>query len=131
MEENDITSLSKYFEYLKLQGYDRLRPSKKESQASTLPELIAVLCAEGEILLNTENSTVEPPANAKVLEHVLGEKSKNPYIQARCKVLTEMSAFRRQEIEEMESTGNIYNRIYAEFVKMVTDMGDKLSDKTI
>jgi hypothetical protein len=53
--------------------------------------------------------------------------SANPYLQARNKILADYSEWRRNEIAEMEKTGDINNRFYNDFVHEVAILGDSLS----
>ena len=51
--------------------------------------------------------------------------SNNPYLRARIEVLEKYSAWRRNEIAEMERVGNINNKHYAEFCHDVAVLGDQ------
>jgi len=94
-------------------------------------ELISFLAAEGEKLLGTEKTVgrVKPKIvdERKKLDATLSLSSKNPYVRARIVILQKLPAWRRNEIAEMEKTGNIDNKFYEEFVHEVAILGDKLS----
>ncbi len=49
----------------------------------------------------------------------------NPYLRARNEVLEKYSAWRRNEIAEMERLGNVNNKHYAEFCHDVAVLGDQ------
>jgi putative heme degradation protein len=51
--------------------------------------------------------------------------SNNPYLRARIEVLGKYSAWRRNELAEMERVGNINNKHYAEFCHDVAVLGDQ------
>lgn len=117
--DNNTENLRRYQEHLREIG--SLTPPDHE-------QTIDELAAEGMKLLEVEaNQKPHPPSSKKVLENALGAMSKNPYIRARLKVLHNLPAWRKAEIERMEKTGDTQNKYYQEFVKMVTDMGDSLS----
>lgn len=118
----------------------RLKELEKEGILTPPPnlpddELIRFLAAEGTKLLATEPKKPrvmpkEAVAKEKAkLEDVLGITSKNPYIRARVAVLRKYPEWRRNEIRNMEQSGNLNNKFYAEFVKDVAELGDQFSNK--
>jgi len=126
----------KYWKSVKARGYENLKQTPAEAAAKTPEDLIKVLLREGAELLaadENKNKTPEPPkpkSDAKALEKAMGEMSKNPYIRARIKVLNDMSEEKRKRIEELEKNGQTDTVTYKEFVKMVTLLGDKFSEKS-
>ena len=48
----------------------------------------------------------------------------NPYYQARQRVLKDLPEWRRKEVLEMESIGNINNRYYDDFVRQVIALAE-------
>lgn len=132
--END-ENLKKYqarLEELKAEG--NLVPSPN------LPDdkLIVHLAAEGEKLLKAEgikSQDVKITFKGKTakaqekLEEKLGSSSANPYVRARIMVLKKYPEWRRNELRDMEQTGNINNKFYDEFVHEVAILGDTLSNE--
>lgn len=95
-------------------------------------QYLAQATMEGFALLAAEekNSVKKPQIPAKpspILEDALGKMSSNVYVRARTQVLTKMSPLLRKQIEKMENTKDLDNRIYREFVRAVVMLGDKLS----
>jgi len=70
-----------------------------------------------------KNATSPDPKKTTATPKV-AEKDQNPYLRARLEVLKKYPAWRREEIGEMERTGNINNRYYSDFVHEVTLLGD-------
>jgi len=128
----------------KLKKYQaRLDELKKEGNlvpSPNLPDekLIQHLAAEGAKLLDAEAKTVPIKVVGKVqpkksddakLTETLGLSSKNPYIRARIMVLKKYPQWRRNELRDMEQSGNINNKFYDEFVHEVAILGDTLSNE--
>lgn len=96
----------------------------------TLGELMSHLAMEGEKLLAAEPKKVKAKKDdTKKLEKTLAISSKNPYIRARVQILEKMSKWKREEIHQMEQSGNINNRFYEDFVHEVTLLGNKLANQ--
>jgi hypothetical protein len=100
-----------------------LKPTKHQP---TIAEMIA----EGEKLLAEDlqvkkaiGTSPEKPPKANI-----PPTSSNPYLQARHKVLQAYPQWRRNEVAEMEKTGNLDNKFYAAFIKDVSIEGDRLSN---
>jgi len=75
-----------------------------------------------------QKKTVKPaPAGPKKKSSPIPPESQNPYIQARHKILSAYPEWRRNEIADMEKTGNTNNRFYTDFVHEVAVLGDSLS----
>lgn len=91
----------------------------------TLEQMIIHSIAEGNVLLIIKSAApTQPP---KVLDNALAKMSDNPYIRARAEVLKKMIPSLRKQIEEMEKTKNLDNRIYKDFVQEVRKLGDSFS----
>lgn len=73
-----------------------------------------------------QTTVAATPAVVQKKTDPLPSTSQNAYVQARCKILTGYTPFKRQEIADMEKTGDINNRFYAEFVHEVAVLGDQL-----
>lgn len=54
--------------------------------------------------------------------------TENPYLRARLKVLADYKEWRRNEIEELEKSGNINDPHYLSFVKEVAALGDSYAN---
>lgn len=120
---------------------ERMAQLQKEGGLVPSPELppeklIQHLAAEGAKLLAAEEKSkptkvvgkIQPKKTDEVkLTETLGLTSKNPYIRARIMVLQKYPAWRRAEIGTMEQNGDTNNKFYAEFVRAVAELGDKLS----
>lgn len=105
-----------------------LIPSKSYA---TMNELMHQLVLEGDRLLAEEATTLKmspSPVVKKAIQTAIDSGVKNPYVQAREQVLKEMDAARRKEILAMESSEQINNRHYEEFLSAVRKLGDKLSN---
>lgn len=118
------SNLEKYRTHLRNTGYDKLRPMK--NQPADDNELMKRLGEEGMKLLEEEANTRTPP---KTLDAALGATDPNPYIRARIQVLKDLPADKRARIELMERDKKTDNPIYEEFARMVSLLGDKLSDE--
>lgn len=91
---------------------------------STEPNVMD-LVKEGDKLLADEAKQ-----QTKEIQKAASTKTKNnPYFQASLNVLERYPAWRRNEILEMEKSGNKSNRLYEDYVKIVVDEGDKLYDQ--
>lgn len=124
----------KYKKSVEARGYKNLKQTPAEAATKTDEELVMVLLKEGRDILEAEDNKgkirPEPPnpkTNPKTMEDAM---SKNPYIRARIKVLNDIPEDRRNRIEELEKTGQTDTNVYKEFVKMVTLLGDKFSEKS-
>ena len=53
----------------------------------------------------------------------------NPYLLARVQVLNELPVWRRNEVMRMEENNDIDNHHYAQFIKMIAERGDILSNQ--
>jgi hypothetical protein len=113
---------------VRARGYDKLTPSP---YAIDDPLLMDKLAAEGHKLLESQGERA-PKVPGKTLETALGEKSKNPYIRARIKVLGDMPLSRRERILKMEQDNTAEHSFeYKDFVAMVRKLGDELSNKPL
>lgn len=125
---------------------DNLKKLKEINTKPPVMPLIDQLAAEGLALLeleampplSTQSGSVTPaktvvikplPDDSKKLDATLAANSNNPYIRARATVLKKYNQWRQKEIERMESSGDINNRYYDQFVREVRELGDSLSDK--
>lgn len=106
-----------YINSLKARGYNNPTPPPKKQES-----LIDAM-KEGEALLEQDETTSE-----KVVPVIINHKNENPYRKARVQVLSELPEWRRKEIETMEANNNKNNQFYADFVRMVHELGDTLSD---
>lgn len=95
---------------------------------------LAELVAEGDAIIEAEERTKraattilkQQEAMPKSAPKAETPKSNNPYVIARETILNKMDKFCRNEILEMERTGNKDNRIYNEFITEVRKEGDRL-----
>jgi hypothetical protein len=94
---------------------------QKDKDENTLDNRIAQFERDQKV------ETTEKVASAPKKKSPTKPTPGNPYTQARIKVLEEYPEWRREEIAEMEKTGNINNRHYEDFVHTVTMLGDSLS----
>ena len=134
-------NLEKYFARLKARGYEKLvsTPAQYDGlydlKNGLMNDFMNELVKEGNVILEEERAVKAKaigkptPSSAAILESALGSISTNPYVRARIQVLKDLSATRRNAIEEMEKTGKIDNTRYQEFVKMVRVLGDRFSEK--
>jgi hypothetical protein len=128
MAKSDTKDCGKYFASLKERGYDKLKPSKYSIND---PLLLDKLAAEGLKLLdsNPTPDPVKPQPPQKSLETALGEKSNNPYVKARMKVLADMPLSRRERILKMEKDNTTEHSFdYKDFVNRVRKLGDEYSN---
>ena len=102
---------------------------------TTTQEYLRQCVKEGlEILAKEEKAKiVKLPAAVKKnpvkeLKQKLTADQTNPYIQARINVLLEINLMFKKEVLAMEASGDTDNRKYQEFVRMVREEGDKLSN---
>ena len=123
MSKNDQeANLQKYLEYVKTQGYDKLKPTDPKLDGNAL---LDALTKEGEIILQEEerarNKSTKAVSNvideSKRLDAAFAERSTDPYIRARVEILKGMSPGMRKEIETMEATGDKENNTYKRFIQ--------------
>jgi len=133
MAKNEASE-NKYFASLKERGYQNLKCTPAELAAKTPEDLLRVLMKEGEELVEAELSKgkiiplpSKTKSDPKVLENALAAMSKNPYVRARIKILNDLPAERRKQIEDMEKNGKTNNATYEQFAKMVSKLGDQFS----
>jgi hypothetical protein len=129
-EANDEENYRRYSERMTGLLKEKLKPSPE----LPIDQLIIALCAEGMMLLDAEEKAkaapaMKPSTESKRLSSTLASGDKNPYIRARAQVLAKMDDAHHKQIEDMEAKGDTQNRIYAEFIKEVSKLGDKLSEK--
>lgn len=124
----------RHLESVKARGYQNLQCTPAELAAKTPEELMRVLMKEGEAIIEAElnkGKIIPLPSKTKsepkALDNALAAMSKNPYVRARIKILTDLPPARRKQIEEMEKTGNTDNHTYEQFSKMVAKLGDQFS----
>lgn len=99
-------------------------------------ETIQELVAEGNKLLeqdekNSSSTVAKPSVSPAPTAPVLSSDSKNPYIRARIQLLNQWkkdprTAWKAEEIENMERKKETNNRHYDEFVHEVRLLGDTL-----
>ena len=119
-DDDDIKRLSNNLRRL----MNAAEKEKLQSLQPTTPQAISIsqLVANGDAIIKQEaEDSVKKMSTAEEIT------SKNPYAQARIIVLKRMPAWKRNEIAEIEKTGNKDSRAYGEFIKLVADEGDKLS----
>ena len=129
MAKSDAKS-NRHLQSVKERGYANLKCTAAEIAAKTPEELIRVLCAEGEELLSAKTTTGTTSPESKRLNDTLATADPNPYVRARVKILNDLPKSRREQIEAMEKTNNTNNPTYAQFLKLVTKLGDQFSNKT-
>jgi hypothetical protein len=109
--------------------------SKQAYEIDTTTQVYLQQCVkEGFALLAKEEKAkiVKLPAAKKDPAQELNQKltadQTNPYVQARINVLLEINLMFKKEVLRMEAEGDTDNRKYQEFVRMVREEGDKLSN---
>lgn len=125
MKKDDLDqNYAKYLNNLKTRGYEHLPSPLK---VPTIDDL----AAEGAKLLEEEGVKDLPPSTPakENLEMALGKNSKNPYVRARVKVLSDMPTTRRERILKLEVEKNLDHPDYKDFVKMVRKLGDEYESK--
>lgn len=110
----------------RLNAFQTRRGDLTPSPELPLDKLMDYLVKEGNKLLAAEKKTIKPKDESAKLNKTLALSSTNPYVRARIMILEKMPALRRNEIAEMEKTGNINNSHYEEFVHEVRKLGDSL-----
>lgn len=130
MTIGDDDNVKKLSEKLRELAMRKTANERKNLKPTSRIPTIAEMIAEGEKLLRedakvkavtglaapTKKKTDLPPSN------------QNPYVQARHQVLSKYPEWRRNEVAEMEKTGNLNNQFYDAFIKEVSVLGDKLSN---
>jgi len=120
-------------EYMKkVESVDLGPMSRRNLPIPDHEETIKELVEEGNRLLIEEQKTnkVSPPKDdSKQLDTKLATNSKNPYICARVQLLNKMKEGERKIIEQMEKKELERDLRYDRFIKEVTVLGDKLSEK--
>lgn len=103
--------------------------SRKNLPISDHEETIAELIKEGQRLIEEEEKLRKQSIiiETKQLESKLGSLSTNPYIRARCNILSRMSKDKLKLIEDMEKGTVPKDHRYDAFAKEVATLGDKLS----
>lgn len=130
-EANDEDNFRRYAARMSGLQTEKLKPSPE----LPIDQLITALCAEGMMLLDAEEKAktkaapAMKPNESKRLSSALAAGDKNAYVRARAQVLAKMTDAQHKQIEEMEAKKDTQNRIYAEFIKEVSKLGDKLSEK--
>ena len=140
MATKNEKNLDEYQKNLKKIGrFDIPAPSKKNK---TEAEMIAEALIEGNKMLEAEEkeklkkSPKLTVSDVKPLDTALGLKSPNPYIRARTQILQKWMKdphlqWKAREVEKMENGTNPKNQFYDEFVLIVAELGDKLSDEKV
>ena len=92
-------------------------------------EILDELVAEGMKLLEEDEKLQKKSiiSETKKLESSLGLTSPNPYVRARMEILSKMSNDKRKVIEEMENGTKPKDHRYDEFVRLVAQLGDKMT----
>ena len=127
----DDENVKRLGEKLKKLALRRTANERKNLKPTSSIPTIAEMIARGEKLLKEE-------AKVKAITDLATSQKKtnlppidqNPYIRARHQVLSKYPNWRRNEIAEMEKTGNLNNHFYDAFIKDVSDLGDKLSNES-
>lgn len=128
----DDENIKKLGEKLKELAEKHAAKERKNLKPTSHLPTISELIAEGEKLLAEDLRVKKALANVpeKAPKTDIPPSSTNPYIQARHQILSKYSEWRRNEIAEMEKTGNTDNRHYTDFTHDVMVLGDKLSNKS-
>ncbi len=71
-----------------------------------------------------KKATVVPKKKTANTPKPVPVSSGNPYLRARLKILADYKEWRRNEIEQLEKSGDLNNSHYLSFVKEVTALGD-------
>jgi len=129
MTIGDDENIQKLSDKLRELAQRQAAKERKNLKPTKRPVTISEMVAEGEKLLaedlRVKKATIATPEKAPKAD--IPPTSSNPYVQARHKVLQAYPQWRRNEVAEMEKTGNLDNQFYAAFVKEVSVLGDKLS----
>ena len=127
-EEN----LIKYLEQIQARGFDKSNSIQKKQP--NLNILMRQLANEGDALIKEEEEAKGIPKvlkdDKKELEDTLAASSKNPYIRARLEVIGKLSPDARKRLEQIESSKDVNarnTRAYNDFIKIISNLGDKLS----
>lgn len=128
--END-ENFKKYQNRIKGLGAKNLVPPVKEPTMSELAAEGLKLLEEESLVKNHKAVpiTVRHIDDRKKLDKALAISSTNPYVRARVMILEKLSPLAKNELAEMEKTGNINNKKYEMFVHQVAVLGDKLSNE--
>jgi hypothetical protein len=95
--------------------------------ATPIEQVIKILLGPPD--LTTEVILSAPKDEKTKLNQKLAENDKNCYVRARAEIISKLTKSAREKIEKMEATKDIENREYKDFLKKITDLGDKLSEK--
>jgi len=122
--KNDNLNIDNLGEYK-----SRLGDNYKSTKIPKKPT-IKSLCDEGDQLLKEESEKLatQSPIHKSAKKDIINTASINPYIKARIKVMGEYPKWKATEILEMEKSGNINNSKYMDFVKLVSQAGDVISN---
>lgn len=71
-----------------------------------------------------EKRAAAPVSKKKTATPKVATDNQNPYLRARLKILADYEDWRRNEIEQLEKTGDLNNKNYLSFVKEVAALGD-------
>lgn len=104
--------------------------SRKNLPIPDHEETIAELLKEGERLLAEEEKLRQRNVvtETRRLETKLGSTSSNPYIRARCDIMSKWATDKLKLFEEMENSTRPKDHRYDDFVREVAKLGDKLSE---
>lgn len=104
-------------------------------------DMITEALIEGNKILEDEEKVKKSAKKLTVddvnpLDIALGLKSPNPYVRARNQILQKWMKdpslqWKAREIEKMENGTNPKNQFYDEFILVVAELGDKLSDEKV
>lgn len=101
-----------------------------ETKAMSFQEQLQMAIKDGMKLLEKEKNLNNNNNKISVLKSDNKQKSKNPYLQAREKIISQMSKSDQMMIEKMENGKMEKNRWYDDFVKKIVKLGDEISDLT-
>ena len=130
MTIGDDENIKKLSDKLRELAQRKTAQERKNLKPTKHQPTIAEMIAEGEKLLREDAKVkaitgLAAPTKKKIDRPPTNQ---NPYVQARHQVLSKYPQWRRNEIAEMEKTGNLDNKFYADFVKDVSIEGDRLSN---
>ncbi len=103
--------------------------SRKNLPIPDHEETVTELVKEGEKLIAEEEKIRKKSvvSETKRLETKLGSTSNNPYIRARCDIMSKWTSEKLKLFEEMEKGIRPKDHRYDDFVREVAKLGDKMS----
>jgi thiamine pyrophosphate-dependent acetolactate synthase large subunit-like protein len=116
------TTTQEYLRQCVKEGFEILA---KEEKAKIIP-----LSVDPNALRKRVEAELKKQDPSKELKQKLTADQTNPYVQARINVLLDINAMFKKEVLAMEASGDTDNRKYQEFIRMVREEGDKLSNNS-